>query len=228
MWVQRFDTLKLPLQASSGMTWPGWEYHLVILRFIVISVPMRMLLRWFYAVMFSSQCSNEDAVKMILCNVFKPSPAGYPLMLRESIWSSFVPEFVRRWLFVIRKEWFEPVNVDLAQTGAASPGASRIRLGASISTISTASNPSPGPTWKAWPESRPSQGPRLSRGEKWEQNKSKRATHSWLIARDPVLSLLTAACQPDKGSIQLLESICSTPDSRCEFMEFLLQNVCFQ
>ena len=142
---------------------------------------------------------------------------------------SFLILSIRRWLFVKRKEWFEPVNVDLAQTGAASPGASRIRLGASISTISTTSNPSPGPTWKhhqhhqqpsapsatisttsnpsprptwkAWPESRPSQGSRLSRGEKWEQNKSKRATHSWLIARDPVLSLLTAACQPDKGSI---------------------------
>ena len=202
MWVQRFDTLKLPLQASSGMTWPGWEYHLVILRFILISVPMRMLLRWFYAVMFSSQCSNEDAVKMILCNVFKPSPAGYPLMLRESIWSTFIPDFVKQKMIICqRKGWFEPVNVDLAQTGAASPGASLLRLGTSIFSISTTSNPSPRPTWKAWPESRPSQGPRLSGGEKWEQKKSKRATHSWLITRDPLLSLLTHACQPDKGSI---------------------------
>ena len=139
------------------------------LRFILISVPMRMLLRWFYAVMFSSQCSNEDAVKMILCNVFKPSPAGYPLMLRESIWSTFIPDFVKQKMIICqRKGWFEPVNVDLAQTGAASPCASLLRLGTSIFSISTTSNPSPRPTWKAWPESRPSQGPRLSRGEKWK------------------------------------------------------------
>ena len=33
---------------------------------------------------------------MILCKVFKPSPAGYPLMLRESIWASFIPDFVNQ------------------------------------------------------------------------------------------------------------------------------------
>ena len=57
------------------------------LRFILIPVPI-----------------NEDAVKMILCNVFKPSPAGYPLMLRESIWSSFVPEFVDQKMTICQSE----------------------------------------------------------------------------------------------------------------------------
>ena len=88
MWEQRFDTLKFPLQASSGMTWPGWEYHLVIWGSSwFVSVPMRMLLRWFY-----------------LCNVFKPSPAGYPLMLRESIRTSFISDFVNHKMIICQSE----------------------------------------------------------------------------------------------------------------------------
>ena len=85
-----------------------------------------------------------------------------------------------------------PVYVNLTQAGAAPPAPDLPILSSSSSVISSSTaSPAPRPTWKAWPESGPSQRPSLSRGEKGEQNKSKRATHScsatWLIARGPVL-----------------------------------------